>query len=461
MISFDLGPTGFAGSIAFTGTPNSGQSLRIGGNRYTLLYSMADLENINASDATLSGKYALALPIDASTDPTMPVHWLPIGLASDGIDILNSGNGFSGTFEGLGNSVANLMIAPNAYAYGGLFGFVNGRIRDFGVVGGSESGDNIAGGLTAASGTNSVLSSDYSSMSVSNGSELGGLVGGANGVIAHSFATGAVSETTLTGYAGGLVGQSNAILKFDRATGSVTGETEFGIFGGLVGLNFGSILQSSASGDISGSTYAQLGGLAGYNDDIVNRSYATGSVTGGMGSIVGGLVGNTFVGSPGAYISQSFATGAVITGANGYAGGLAGFSPNPITNSYATGSVTGTTGSDVGGLVGYNGQTSPNTTFGTIRKSYATGLVSDGADVGGLVGDDQSPAGSIRQSYWDLNTSGISDPGQGTGNVADDPGITGETTAALQSGLPAGFSAAVWASAPDAYPVLLWQNPAP
>jgi hypothetical protein len=36
----------------------------------------------------------------------------------------------------------------------------------------------------------------------------------------------------------------------------------------------------------------------------------------------------------------------------------------------------------------------------------------------------------------------------GAGNIANDPGITGQTTAQLQAGLPAGFDPSIWAEDP-------------
>ena len=56
-----------------------------------------------------------------------------------------------------------------------------------------------------------------------------------------------------------------------------------------------------------------------------------------------------------------------------------------------------------------------------------------------------SPAPGISYAYWDLDTSGVSDPHRGAGNIADDPGITGLTDAQLKSGLPAGFDPTIWA----------------
>jgi hypothetical protein len=122
----------------------------------------------------------------------------------------------------------------------------------------------------------------------------------------------------------------------------------------------------------------------------------------------------------------------------------------PIVNSYSTGAVTGADGSDVGGLVGLNnGPIGYNN--GPISFSYSTGSVSGGTGslVGGLIGDDVSQPNSLDETYWDLDTSGITDPSQGAGNIANDPGITGLTTAQFQSGLPDGFDPKVWAENPN------------
>ena len=81
--------------------------------------------------------------------------------------------------------------------------------------------------------------------------------------------------------------------------------------------------------------------------------------------------------------------------------------------------------------------------------------------VGGFVGDDESDRTSFKDCYWDTDTSGVSDPAQGAGNVQNDPGITGLTTGQLQSTLPTGFDSRVWAQNPkinSGYPYLI-DNP--
>jgi hypothetical protein len=71
-------------------------------------------------------------------------------------------------------------------------------------------------------------------------------------------------------------------------------------------------------------------------------------------------------------------------------------------------------------------------------------------------------SGDLSSTYWDLDTSGVSDPGQGAGNVPNDAGITGLTDTQLKSGLPDGFDPKVWGSNPkinNGYPYLFANPP--
>jgi hypothetical protein len=202
-----------------------------------------------------------------------------------------------------------------------------------------------------------------------------------------------------------------------------------------------------------------IGGLVGDNGGIINNSSASGVVVGSR--FVGGLVF-----SNSGTISNSFATGAVVAKKYAaWAGGLVGFNAQgTIVNSYATGSVTGIRrqepppyASNLGGLVGKN--------YTTVSYSYSTGAVTGAAgdNIGGLLGADGSSSGSLTDTDWDTDTSGITNLSQGAGNIANDPGITGLTTAQLQSGLPTGFDPKVWAEKPNinsGLPYLLANPPA-
>jgi hypothetical protein len=177
--------------------------------------------------------------------------------------------------------------------------------------------------------------------------------------------------------------------------------------GSLVGENNGSIVKAYSTGMVSGSWY--VGGLAGCNSygDIA-ASYSTGTVIGGR--IIGGLVGKNL-----SSIASSFSSGTV-TGL-GSAGGLVGSNSDGLVRSdlggeHSNGSIATSYSNckvkayySLGGLVGVN--------FSSITSSYSTGTAkgySPDSLVGGLVGNNggQHGNGSITTSFWDIETSGLS-----------------------------------------------------
>jgi len=230
---------------------------------------------------------------------------------------------FTGTFDGLGHTISELMINRSTTDYVGLFGYTSAAdIRNVGLEGGSVTGDDDVGGLVG-------INFHYSNIS-------------------NSYATGSVTGDD---YVGGLVGRNydSSTVSNSYATGSVTGDD---YVGGLVGYNddYGTVSDSYATGSVTatGTVNNHVGGLVGFNFhySTVSNSYATGSVH-GTGDLVGGLVGYNYNSSN---ISNSYATGSV-TG-DDYVGGLVGYNYDTVSDSYATGSVTGN--NNVGGLVGYN-----------------------------------------------------------------------------------------------------------
>ncbi len=314
----------------------------------------------------------------------------------------------SGTFEGLGNTISNLSIDGPAQVEEEL---LEGLFAEIDTTG-------TARNIDVSNATISVPA-NIGVTKVDGGATLVGLNLGA---LQSCVATGSVVGGSLKQYGpelGGLAGWNGGTITHSRAGATVTAKRYNA--GGLVGYNGGSISQSSATGDVSGP-YA--GGLVGDNVAILTGSYATGRVLAGDGG--GGLVG--------ANVARA-----------------------TVTNSYATGLVTGGTGYGVGGLIGDNN--------GTVSFSYSTGHIrgKTGSHLGGLIGYDGSLSGSLDATYWDSDTSGITDPSQGAGNIANDPGITGLTTAQFQSGLPAGFDPTAWAEKPNINGGLpyLFANPPP
>ncbi|MBV8977574.1 MAG: hypothetical protein JO261_15025 [Alphaproteobacteria bacterium] len=410
-------------------------SLVINGTSYALVSDIASLAAAIAGNP--SGAYALAKEYDAGAD-------------GDYLDSPVTAP-FSGTFEGLGHTIANLAIMPNDYAGSsvGLFAQNNGMLRDLSLSAATLACDQYTdhAGLIAgqnSGGQNGIAVSGHIICDQKGENDVGGIDGSnAGGMLAHVSA-----NVTLTGrfYVGGLVGKNLGTIDFSSASGTLTG----GAFaGGLVGNNSGTISDSHAAVLLAGTKDGEAGGLAGYSTGTIERCYATGNVN--AKNIGGGLVGLAWD----LNIDSSFATGAV--SAIRYAGGLIGQSKfATIANSYATNSASVTAGSfsNVGGLVG--------NFYGTLASSYSTTAVNGPNTPGGVVGR-AIPGATASTTYWDLDTSNVSDPRRGAGNKRDFPGLTGLSDTQLKSGLPSGFDPAIWGQNPsinNGYPYLL-ANPPP
>ncbi|MFT9323668.1 MAG: GLUG motif-containing protein, partial [Acetobacter sp.] len=332
-LNFGTSSVRFTSSSLTAASTTSSSPLTIDGHSYTLITSPDDLQNA----VGVSGYYALARPLDMSSIS----NFTPL-----------TSSGFTGTFNGLGNTISNLVINSGAESVG-LFGQVSrgGTVRNIGLLQANVTGTSTgiftaAGGLV---GTNNygTISDVYATGNVTSASNgTGGLVGRNFGTISEAYTTGNVTGTSEA--TGGLVGMSAGSIRDVYATGNVTGNSDTG---GLVGLNGGTISEAYATGNVTGNN--NTGGLAGRSDDTISGAYATGRVTGSDYN-TGGLVGNNF-----GTISEAYATGNV-TG-NNNTGGLAGRNNDTISGAYATGRVTGSD-YDTGGLVGNN--------FGTISNAY-------------------------------------------------------------------------------------------
>jgi hypothetical protein len=194
---------------------------------------------------------------------------------------------------------------------------------------------------------------------------------------------------------GGLVGENWGDVRNSYSGGTVSGED---CVGGLVGGNAGSVSNSCCVANVIG--HWDVGGLVGCSDSsgAVSNSYSISNVTGEWA--VGGLVGGNLGGIVGKSYSTSDVTG------DDYVGGLVGDNQGTVSNSYSIGSVTGEW--YVGGLVG------DNDSLGIVSNSYASGNVTGYSFVGGLVG---SNWGTVSNSFWDINTSGVNESDGGTGKT--------------------------------------------
>ncbi len=264
----------------------------------------------------------------------------------------------------------------------------------------------------------------------------GGDVWGGGGFIA-------IGGNHAANFTGAFDGNGNAIsgLTINDSTNSEVGL--FGVIGASGSVENLSLTNVSVNGGVSG---ADIGGLAGKNDGYVSQVTVSGTVSDGANSTyqLGGLVG-----ANGGAISQSFATDLVLDNSTGASsvGGLAGENQiaGSIEQSYATGPILLGSGNAIGGgLIGTN--------LGTIDQTYSLGSITGGGVVGGLIGDQSG--GTVTNSYWDTDTSNVH---QATG-AGSASGITSDTTAELQSALPAGFDPNVWSIvAGSSFPYLSWQ----
>jgi len=141
-----------------------------------------------------------------------------VDLASEDVEIGDSDEPFTGSFDGNGYSVMGLSAGGGDNV--GLFGVIgdDGTVEDLGVKG-----------------------------DVSGDSSVGVLAGRNEGTVRLSYSSGSVKA------------EQNA--------------------GGLVGRNSGELRRSHSSADVSGDLH--VGGLAGRNAGDIDGSYATGDVTGG------------------------------------------------------------------------------------------------------------------------------------------------------------------------------------
>ena len=460
---------GSNGYISYGATNNSG-TLHINGTAYTLLYALSD-SNDTAPDSGTddiagidhagdSGHYALATSLSNSLT-------FSSALAGAGVSTLNGGgHTFSGTFEGLGNTITNLNITDNsAYQILGLFGQSSGTIRDVNLSGGT-----VTSGTLTSGGSNTSSSDDSDS--------LGALVGlNLNGLVANSSASTSVTGTGgefngasdyTGGGVGGLVGANiGGNIMLSSATGTVT--DPYGVIdnvGGLTGANMGNI-------DLEGVT-----ALGGNSNATILYSYETGSVSTTVSAAtindVGGLVGidagegsiNSGTATGSANIIGSWASGNVSgSGASnsyGYNGGLAaivvdsnyGISGSAIVaDSYATGTVkdTGTDfssggGGDTimdGGLVGYAFVNAPSGTV-IFKNDYVTGAVTTpntlyNPNIGGVFGD--ANFGDVATTLSDVYyTNGVADGATGSTSGT----TTAVSAATLKGALETGLSSTIW-----------------
>ncbi len=308
--------------------------------------------------------------IDVNKDES----WAPVGDNSTG----DAASRFTGTFEGNGNTIANLWVnvtSSSGDAYAGLFGATGGsaEIRNVGVISGgvsSSSSGSSSGGLVGRSFSSSLtITNSYfsggggvsSSATLGSASHSGGLVGLVSSLtIMNSYFSGSgdiSSSSTTFAYSGGLVGRVFSSLTITNSyfsgSGDISSSSSSGnsYSGGLVGHSFSLTITNSyfgGSGGVSSSSSTSdsySGGLVGEASSLtIMNSYFSGS--GGVSSSSsfrdshsGGLVGRSFsLTITNSYFGGSGGVSSSSSSGDSFSGGLVGFSSSSssltITNSY-------------------------------------------------------------------------------------------------------------------------------
>ena len=335
----------------------------------TQIYTAQDLSNMRNN---LAGSYILMNDIDLSGYNGN--QWVPIG---DNSTNANS-SWFTGTFDGQGYVIRNLRITGNTYQYNGLFGWVNGTIKNVGFEG------------TQISTSVGLSSSFYTSY---NGTICGYRNGG---TISNCYNTGNISSSVsgsttynAASYVGGIVGYGSSVTycyntgNISATSSASTSRTASSYSGGISGYsgsvsncyNTGIISSSSTSTNSSSQAYA--GGIsssAGSNSrnfnsgHIVASSYCSSSNTSTCNAFAGGIIGN-------GNCVDSYNSGGVSSYStfSSYAGGICGTGSSSISSCYNTENASSYSLANAyaGGICGYSSSTSAS-----ISNCYNSGGVS-------------------------------------------------------------------------------------
>ena len=200
-------------------------------------------EELDAVRNDLDGNYMLANDIDMSGFYTFE----PIGNETDGA--------FTGTFDGNGYSIKNLVLNYETYKYVGLFGYLDGSVSNVHLDNADVVGGRYVGGIAGyADGKGNVT-----------GCSVSGQV--------H------VQPTYFTSYLGGIVGRSEcdiedcvneAVINMNYRTGSPTV-----YIAGIVGYSLGNIEKCENRQQLEALSYNDkqyLAGIAYYAKSIQNST---------------------------------------------------------------------------------------------------------------------------------------------------------------------------------------------
>lgn len=235
-------------------------------------------QQVDAGEKYADKHFELTTNLDLKNLP-----WTPIGSGGSS----STATVFSGTFDGVGHTIANLNISQSSSGSRGygVFGGISGAtIQDLHVISGeisvaveSSYGSGYVAGLVGYTATDSE-----------------------NAIIRCSNAANVAGYTV-----GGIVGYNNGDVTIEHCknTGNITSPlSQSGYAGGLVGNQFKAVTMTScySTGDVSGANAGGLAGRAGYSATYpfaASNCYVSKMPT---GTNVGGLFGRINTSAAGA-----------------------------------------------------------------------------------------------------------------------------------------------------------------
>ncbi|WP_337099081.1 S-layer homology domain-containing protein [Paenibacillus sp. YIM B09110] len=163
--------------------------------------------------------------------------WVPIGDAA---------KPFTGTFDGNGHVINNLIIDRIDEEDIGFFGVASGTIQEIGMTNMEIAGKRTVGGIVGSLLDDGIISNAYSTGTVTaTVQRAGGLVGKLQGELNETFSTADAIGLSGSDYIGGLVGESaHAIVTDSFAAGRVTSAASTGV-GGLIGASIDTAVTDS------------------------------------------------------------------------------------------------------------------------------------------------------------------------------------------------------------------------
>lgn len=360
---------------------------------------------------------------------------------------------FTGNFNGLYNTINNLMINRPTEVCGGLFGSTSGGavISSVNLTNASIIGEQSIGGI------------------VGNIDDYHNIYTGVKSTIKNNSFSGTINSVFFASNAGGIVGYmdqadviSNVVMvgstiRGNDQTGGTVGYAEFSNItnninnstiitvdgeenGGIIGYAKNTIISGNSFGGSLGNSYQYAGGIIGHaiGASILNNTMS-GTITsdGLMGGIVGKaengniITGNTVTATTvitsghifvGGIVGEAYNATILNNTTNGLitshdcTGGIAGIiSDTTMDNNVSNMTVNGSGYSDIGGIVGLLDGTA------TITNSISTGNVTGSYQVGGAVGRIRIFNSTIAIKIENVTVSGII-----IGTTMDVGGIVGK-----------------------------------